>query len=117
MRHYELSRKQWAQVEPLFPKNGESGSQWRDHFLGVNGILWALRTGAPWREMPRRFGPWSTVYGRFNRWRKEGFWQRLLRALQVNLDAQEKRAWERWHVDSTSVRASKAAAGGKTDRW
>ena len=47
MRHYELSRKQWAQVEPLFPKNGESGSQWRDHFLVVNGILWALRTGAP----------------------------------------------------------------------
>lgn len=113
MKRYELSTKQWSLIKDHFPKNGHPGGQWKNHRKMVNGVLWVLHSGASWRDVPRRYGAWQTVYGRFNRWRKEGFWERLLRALQVKLDADGKIDWDEWFVDGSSVRATRAAAGGK----
>ena len=63
----ELTDEAWAQIAPLLPENGRRGGRWRDHREVVNGILWKLRTGAPWRDLPERYGPWQTCYDRFVR--------------------------------------------------
>lgn len=79
----------------------------------MNGILWRLHTGAPWRDIPLRYGPWKTVYDRFNKWRRSGLWEQLLKRLQVQLDQKGMIDWSRWNIDSTVVRASRSAAGAK----
>jgi len=76
-----------------------------------NGILWILRTGAPWRDLPKRFSPWRTVYGYFQRWRADGTFDRILGALQIRLDRDGKIDWDLWCIDGSSVRASRAAVG------
>ena len=58
----ELTDEAWAQIAPLMPENGRRGGRWRDHRTVVNGILRKLRTGAPWRDLPERYGPWQTCY-------------------------------------------------------
>ena len=79
----------------------------------LNGLLWLLRTGAPWRDLPReRFGPWQTVWRRFDRWRREGTLERLKEVLLSRLNRSGELDWELWCVDGTSVRASRAAVGG-----
>src|SRR5262249_4167883 len=73
----------------------------------VEAVLWWRRTGVPWRDLPEAFGPWKTVFNRFDRWSKSGKWGRLLRALQTDVDGE-------WHsIDSTINRAHQHAAGGK----
>jgi transposase len=76
MRHrYELSDQQWKHLEPLLPQprhHGGRGRPSKDHRRIVNGILWRLHTGAPWRDIPERYGPWRSVYSRFRRWRRDG---------------------------------------------
>jgi transposase len=74
----ELTDKAWAQLAPLLPGNQRRGGRWRDHRTVINGISWKLRTGAPWRDLPERYGPWQTCYDRFVRWRRDGTWERLL---------------------------------------
>jgi transposase len=110
MKRYELSNAQWALLRDWLPRSGRGG-QWKDHRTIINGILWILHTGAPWRDVPERYGPWQTVYDRFNKWRKDGTWARLLERLQVQLNEQGRIDWELWCVDTTIVRASRAAAG------
>jgi len=68
----EITDKAWEQIAPLLPDNGRCGGQWQEHRKVVNGILWKLRTGAPWRDLPERYGPWQTCYDRFVRWRRDG---------------------------------------------
>ena len=70
-RRGELTDRAWEQIEPLLPKNGRRGKQWQDHRRVINGILWKLRTGAPWRDLPSHYGPWQTCYDRFVRWRRD----------------------------------------------
>jgi transposase len=77
----------------------------------LNGIMWILRTGAPWRDLPERLGPWQTVYHYYNAWRKQGVYDRILEALQIRLDSKGYIDWDLWCVDGSSVRASRAAAG------
>ena len=77
----------------------------------VNGILWSLRTGAPWRDLPERYGTWQTVSGRFYRWRKQGIWQRLFVSLQQQAQIAGKINWEIHVVDGSVVRAHQHAAG------
>jgi transposase len=77
-----------------------------------NAMMWILSSGAPWRDLPERYGPWQTAYERFNRWRKAGVIDRILERLQVRLDSEGYIERELWCVDGTSIRASKAAAGG-----
>src|SRR5215204_4244537 len=74
----ELTDEAWARIATLLPENGRRGGRWRDHREVVNGILWKLHTGAPWRDLPERYGPWQTCYDRFSRWRRDGTWDRLL---------------------------------------
>jgi transposase len=77
----------------------------------LNGILWSLRTGAPWRDLPERFGPWQTVYDYFRNWRRQGVYSRILEALHIRLDRQGRMDWDLWCIDGSSVRATRAAAG------
>jgi transposase len=78
----------------------------------VNGVLWRLRTGAPWRDLPERYGPWQTVYERFARWETDGTWARLLQYVQVKDDAVGAVQWT-VSVDSTINRAHQHAAGAR----
>jgi transposase len=127
MYRHELTDAQWALIEPLLPQNEpKKGRPWNDHRPLVNGMVWILHTGAPWRDLPERYGPWQTVYDRFNRWSKDGTWDRVLEALQVRLDERGRIDWDLWCIDGSNVRASKAAAGAgkkggltspRTTRW
>jgi transposase len=97
---------------PLLPKNGHRGKQWRDHRQVIDGILWRLRTGAPWRDVPTRYGPWQTCYDRFVRWRRDGTWDRVLVCVQMAAEVTGAIPWT-VSVDSTVVRAHQHAAGAR----
>ena len=112
MKRHELTDEQWELVHPIIPpRKAKTGRPPSDPRLMFNGILWNLRTGAPWRDLPERFGPWQTVYDHFSRWRRQGIYDRLLEALQIRLDRDGKIDWDLWCIDGSSVRASRAAAG------
>jgi transposase len=114
MRRGDLTDKQWALLGPILPPHKpKTGRPNKDHRRIVNGLLWITRTGAPWRELPERFGPWRTVASRFYRWRKAGDWERVLRVLRWRADAAGKLDWTTHYVDSTTVRAHQHAAGAK----
>ena len=108
----ELTDRAWAQLAPLLPANGGRGGQWEGHRRIIDGILWKLRTGAPWRDLPERYGPYQTVYDRFARWRRDGTWDRLLTQVQTKNDAVGEVVWE-VSVDSTVIRAHQHAAGAR----
>lgn len=112
-RRHALNDAQWEILCPLLPTNHRPGHPYKDHRRVIDGILWILHAGAPWRHLPERFGPWSTVFGRFNRWRKSGRWDQLLTALHAKADAQGGIDWELFGVDASVVRAHKAAAGAE----
>ncbi len=77
-----LTDEYWEQVRPLLPpQKPQTGRPAVDHRLVVEGMLWVVRTGSSWRELPERFGPWSTVSSRYQRWCKEGLWARILQVL------------------------------------
>ena len=112
MRRHELTDEQWEIVEPLLIQPpAKTGRKARDPRLMLNGILWILRTGAPWRDLPERFGPWKTVYHYFCRWRDDGTFDRMLEALQIRLDRDGQIDWDLWCIDGSCVRASRASAG------
>jgi transposase len=114
MNRGDLSNEQWARLEPLLPpQKPKTGRPAVDHRRTLNGMLWILRTGAPWRDLPERYGPWQTVATRFYRWRKAAVFDRLLAELQAIADAQGKLNWDRHYVDGTVVRAHQHAAGAK----
>ena len=75
----------------------------------VNGIFWILRTGAPWRDLPGRYGKWKTVYDRFRTWAEDGTLERILCELRQELDLKEEIDWTQFHVDGTAVRAHRSA--------
>ena len=79
----------------------------------LDGVLWVMKTGAPWRDLPDRFGPWKTVYERFRRWRADGTLDRVVARLQRDLDREGFIDWSAFCIDATSVRASRAAAGAR----
>jgi transposase len=110
-RRHALNDEQWAILQPLLPGNNRRGHPYKDHRLVIDGLLWILHTGAPWRDLPEDFGPWSTVFGRFNRWRQSGRWDDFLTALHAQADAAGGIDWEMFCVDGSVVRAHKAAAG------
>jgi transposase len=109
-----LSDDQWERLRPLLPaQKSATGRPAKDHRLVVEGILWRLATGAPWRDLPARFGPWQTVYSRFRRWQRAGVWARVLAAVQADGDACGELDWSLHFVDGTTVRAHPHAAGAK----
>ena len=113
---YEVSDQQWRRIEGLLPgKAGDPGRTGRDNQLFLNGVLWVLRSGAPWHDLPERYGKWKTVHKRFSRWAKAGVWERVFDSLTADRDN------EYLMLDSTLVRAHQQAAcgkgGAKIRRW
>ena len=112
MKRHELTDEQWALVDPHLPvSTARTGRPARDRRTLLNGIFWILCTGAPWRDLPERFGPWQTAYDHFCKWRKSGVFARIIETLQIKLDSKGLIDWELWCVDGANVRAARAAAG------
>ena len=108
VKRYELSDAQWARLAPLLPgKAGDPGRTAADNRLFVNGVLWVLRSGAHWHDLPERYGKWKSVHKRFTRWAKAGLWERVFAAL-----IRDPRN-EYLMLDTTLVRAHQQAATGK----
>ena len=111
IKRYELEDEDWEQIKDLLPARKRTGRPGRDERQLLNGMFWVLRSGAPWRDMPERYGPWQTVYDRFNRWRRDGTLKRIASRLRDRLHGEGRIDRELWLVDSTSIRANRAAAG------
>jgi len=106
MSRYDLTDFEWCVIEPLLP-NKPRGVPRVDDRRVLNGIFWVLRSGAPWRDLPERYGPRTTCYNRFNRWRKAGVWDRLMDGITAAHDGAIQM------IDSTSIRAHQQAATAK----
>jgi transposase len=114
MDRHDLTDGQWERLRPLLPpQKPPVGRPNLDHRAVINGILWVARTGAPWRDLPERYGVWSSLASRFYRWRKAGIWQGILAALQQRAEMIGGIDWEVHFVDGTIVRAHQHAAGAK----
>jgi transposase len=116
MRRYELFDAQWRRIAPLFPNerhHGGRGHPFNPHRPIVQGILWLLHTGAPWRDLPQRYGPWQTAYRRFAAWRRDGTWNKILTRLLYRRDRKGLIRHDLWCVDATIIRATRAAAGAR----
>lgn len=108
MHRHELTDAQWPLVEPHIPRRpGPRGKLGDRNF--INAVLWRVKTGAPWRDIPPRYGPWKTVYNRFARWAARGVWERIFKELQIEADVDDVGSL----IDATVVRAHQDAAGGK----
>ena len=114
MHRGALTNAQWERLQPLLPLHKPpTGRPAADHRRILNGMLWILRTGAPWHDVPERYGPWRTVASRFYRWRKAGIFQHLFDTLKQQADAAGQLDWDVHFIDSTVVRAPQHAAGAK----
>lgn len=106
MSRYDLTDFEWRVIEPLLP-NKPRGVPRVDDRRVLNGIFWVLRSGAPWRDLPDRYGPRTTCYNRLVRWRKAGVWDRMMDAITAAYDGDIQM------IDSTSIRAHQQAATAK----
>ena len=98
----------WERVAPLIiGRPDQKGSTGRDNRMFVEGVLWIVRTGSPWRDLPEPFGEWNSVFRRFSRWSRKGVWWRIFEAMSDDPD------FEYLILDSTIVRAHQHAAGAK----
>lgn len=108
MKRHALSDTEWAQIAPLLPPEvGRVARPAKSNRRMVEGVVWILRTGAPWRDLPKRFGPWQSVYTRFRRWTRQGIWTGVLEKLAEQQDG------ESYMIDATIVRAHQDATGAK----
>ncbi|MFD7833984.1 IS5 family transposase [Streptomyces sp. NPDC059761] len=110
----DLSDAEWERLRPFLPVSNRRCGRWRDHRQVIDGILHRVRTGAHWRDLPERFGPWKTVYERHRLWSADGTWEHLLRQVQAAADAAGEIDWD-VSVDSTIVRAHQHAAGARNN--
>lgn len=108
MARYDLTEFEWKTIQPLLP-NKPRGVPRVDDRRVLNGIFWVLRSGAPWADLPERYGPPTKIYNRFNRWRKAGVWDRLMDAIIAAHDGKVQM------IDSTSVRVHQQAAAQKNN--
>ena len=111
-RRYEITDSEWERLKKYFPERqaGQLGRPRNDDRQMLNGILWIIRTGAPWADMPERYGAKSTVYDRFTHWEKTGLFAKILEELGEEADLQDM------SMDSTSVDAHQHSAGAKKGR-
>ena len=107
-KRYELTSAQWRKIAPLLPgKAGDPGRSGEDNLRFVNGVLWVLRSGAHWHDLPERYGKWKTLHKRFSRWARAGVWERVFEHLIHDPDN------DYVSLDSSLVRAHQQAATGK----
>ena len=105
---FDLTDEEWALLEPLLPMQRRSARV--DDRRILNAIFYVLRTGIPWRDLPERYGPYTTAYNRFNRWSRRGIWKRMFDRLAA-------KSQDSLHlIDSTIVKAHRAASGAKGGR-
>ena len=103
-----LTDVQWERIAPLLPgKEGDPGRSGEDNRRFVEGVLWVVRTGAPWRDLPECFGKWSSVWKRFRRWALKGAFEKLFQALSDEPD------FEYALIDGTIVKVHRHATGAK----
>ena len=107
MRRHELTDFEWKIIQPLLP-NKPRGVPRVDDRKVLNGILWRFRTGSPWADIPERYGPHTTCYNRFVRWRRAGVWDRLLAAVSAAYEDGDLIM-----IDSSCVRVHQHAATAK----
>jgi transposase len=105
----EVSDEVWVVLEPLMPAVSGRSRPWTDHRLAVEGMVWKYRTGAPWRDVPERFGKWNSIYKRFTRWAQDGTWVRLVAEVQRRSDAAGRLDWV-VSIDSTITRVHQHGA-------
>nr|WP_199917964.1 IS5 family transposase [Streptomyces virginiae] len=111
VRRHELTDVEWEVLSRMLPQ-ASSGRPRLDDRVVLNGIVWKLRTGTAWRDVPARYGPWPSLYTRFRRWALDGTFTRMLAAVQVEADAAGDIDWL-VSVDSTVARAHQHAAGAR----
>lgn len=103
-----LRDEQWERIEQLLPgKASDPGVTAKDNRRFVEAVLWIMRTGSPWRDLPAEFGHWHRTFVRFSRWREKGVFERVARAMHGDADT------EQLFIDSTIVRAHQHSAGAK----
>jgi transposase len=109
MRRYEITDEQWQRIAKFFPvkEPGTRGRPPKESRTVLNGIIWLARSGAPWRDLPERYGSWKTVYYRFRELLENGVLQAIFETLNIDADM------ETLNLDSTSVRVHQHAAGAK----
>ncbi len=118
MNRGDLTDAHWDRLQPLLPpqrhgKGTKGGRPSINHRQIINGILWILRTGAPWEDLPARYCKRSTVSTRYYRWIEQGIWDRIYDEVKAQADAKGELDWEIHHVDATVIRAHQHAAGAK----
>ena len=108
-RRYEISDTEWERVKDLLPleRTGKAGRPSCDNRTALNGILWIARSGAPWRDLPGRYGSWSTLYDKFARWSDLCIFEKIFNILNADADMQDL------SMDSTSIKVHQHAAGAK----
>jgi len=126
LARHRLTDGEWELIRDAFPAPARTGRPPRDRRQVVDGILWILRTGAPWRDLPEEFGPWGTVWDLFDKWNGDGTLDTILSRLRSALIDAGEVDGELWCIDGTSVRAARCAGGGakkkipashRTTRW
>lgn len=106
MARFDLSDVEWAIISPLLPNKPRGVARVDDRRV-LNAIFWVLRTGSPWRDLPERYGPYTTAYNRYNRWAKAGIWPNIFRTLA------DRSPQSMALIDSSSIRAHQHATGGQ----
>ena len=108
-RRYELTDEEWDKIKCYFPERtaGTMGRPYKDIRTTVNGIFWVARSGAPWRDLPERYGKWNTVYKRFAKWQEENLFETIFNELGEDADLQDL------SLDSTSCKAHQHSAGAQ----
>lgn len=109
LKRYELTDEEWNKLVDLLPpeNTGKPGRPGKDNRTIMNGIVWIARSGAPWRDLPERYGPWETIYSRFRKWIEDGILDNVFRVLSLDAELEEI------SMDATIVRAHQHSAGAK----
>ncbi len=107
-RRYEITDFEWSVIQPLLP-NKPRGVPRVDDRKVLNGVFWRLRTGSPWADIPERYGPPTTCYNRFVRWRKQGVWDRIFDAVTASYGGED----DLQMIDSSSIRVHQHGANSK----
>ena len=109
LKRYELTDQEWNRIAPLLPpeKPNRPGRPSKDNRTMLNAMVWIARSGAPWRDLPERYGPWETVYSRFRKWIEDGFLDNIFRVLSLEAELEEL------SLDASIVKAHQHSAGAK----